>query len=1072
MATSFSVKVTTAVALSLVVWLALGLIAILSIEEFYSASRALKRMQTVHGHIDAILQDTERAEVVQYRFQLTGDPAASEEFSAMTHRVRGAIGDLGELLAEPEQKERLGQLDRVIADRFKVLAEAIRLRGSGTAAMALLFNERSMDSGTVIHRIAETIAEHDRQMIKAKEEQVLAKATAATWITFFANALAVIVLVWVVIVIRRYEKDRQRVEGELRRAQGRLTLALEASNSAVWDWDLAKDQIYLSAGWSQMLGAPAQESTIAPAALLELVHPDDLEQVRKMVRDTLKGVTADYHEEHRVRRTDGQWIWILSHGRVVQQDPGGRPQRMAGTNLDVTERKRIELALREHDQQLRLAMETAGMAGWRWEVASDEFTWLDTPEHLAGPVPAGGYSSLLDMVHPEDLVHFIRALNDVARGGEVYRDEVRITRGDGRVAWVLVRGRPEREADGKVTQVIGVAQDISEIKEAEQGLRASERQMRLVTNAVPAVISYQDAGERIRFCNQQMSKMLGLRQEEITGRSLRELFGEQAYQQFRPFILRALSGEDVHFERIHQSPRGPVDLSVTYVSRRNEMGEVEGFYTLATDVSDLKRLDRMKSEFVSTVSHELRTPLTSIRGSLGVLAGGIAGPLPDKARGFIDIAKNNCERLIRLINDILDMEKIESGKMTFQLRVFDLMELIEQVVKANEGFAAQHKVRLQVRAARPGPRVNADSDRLAQVLTNFISNACKFSPADSSVEVSVSAEGERLRVAVTDHGPGISEEFQKRIFQKFSQADSSDVRKMGGSGLGLSISKAIVEGLGGEVGFSTEAGKGSTFYFLLPELHEPSQMPAKAFSGRPRVLVCEDDADVGKLLQIMVDNAGCDSDLAVSAAEAKRLMRERRYAALTLDLRLPDQDGLSLLRELRADAASAAVPVIVVSATAQEGKLVIGGENLGVVDWLSKPIDEARLLENLRSALGAAGRLRVLHVEDDADVRKIVSTIARDICEFDAAESLAQARTKLEQDHFDLVLLDLGLPDGSGWELLSLINRLTPRPRVVIFSASDPGEMGEAAGYMYLVKSQTSERQLIDAIGAAVKGSG
>lgn len=149
----------------------------------------------------------------------------------------------------------------------------------------------------------------------------------------------------------------------------------------------------------------------------------------------------------------------------------------------------------------------------------------------------------------------------------------------------------------------------------------------------------------------------------------------------------------------------------------------------------------------------------------------------------------------------------------------------------------------------------------------------------------------------------------------------------------------------------------------------------------------------------------------------------------------------------------------------------MGGESLGVVDWLSKPIDEARLLDDLRSTVGAGRRLRVLHVEDHADVRNVVATLGRDIAEFDSAESLVQAKAKLEQGGFDLVLLDLGLPDGSGWELLSLLNRLTPRPRVVIFSARDAGEEGEeAAGYTFLVKSQTSEQQLIAAIADAVRG--
>ena len=253
---------------------------------------------------------------------------------------------------------------------------------------------------------------------------------------------------------------------------------------------------------------------------------------------------------------------------------------------------------------------------------------------------------------------------------------------------------------------------------------------------------------------------------------------------------------------------------------------------LENDNKMLKRLDRTKSEFLSTVSRELRTPLTSIRDSLEVLASGVAGSLPDKARSFIEIAQNNCERLIRLINDILDIEKIESGQMSFALRPLDLMELIDQTVKADEGFAARHDVRLQVVAAQPGAKVHADPDRLAQVMTNLISNACKFSPPGSTVDIAVTREGGRLKVAVADCGPGISDEFLACIFQRFSQADSSDARQKGGTGLGLSISKAIVERLGGEIGFTTGKGKATTFYFFLPECSEPAGARSRSIRNR------------------------------------------------------------------------------------------------------------------------------------------------------------------------------------------------------------------------------------------------
>jgi PAS domain S-box-containing protein len=646
---------------------------------------------------------------------------------------------------------------------------------------------------------------------------------------------------------------------------------------------------------------------------------------------------------------------------------------------------------------------------------------------------------------------------------------------DGKQHFASLSGIPIFDKAGRFGGYRGIGTDITARKQAEQALRESERELRLITNAVPAVISYADAGERMRFCNDAMAQLLRRPQHMILNRTMREIFGEERYRVLEPHVRRALAGEEAHFERTQITENGDVrDLAVTYAPRRNDRGEVEGFYTLATDITAIRRLERLKSEFVSTVSHELRTPLTSIRGSLGLLSGGVGGALPDKAKSLIEIAKNNCERLIRLINDMLDIEKIESGNMSFNLRVLDLMELIDQVTRANEGFAQQHAVRLQVTAAVAGAKVQGDGDRLVQVLTNLISNACKFSPSGGSVSIAVSRLGGRFRVEVTDQGPGISEDFRKRIFQKFSQADSSNTRKEGGTGLGLSISKAIIERLGGSIGFSSEAGKGATFYFEIPEWSEQSSpapdaaVAPDAPGARPRVLVCEDDPDVGKLIQLMLRNAGLDSDLAYDASEAKVLLLRHRYAAMTLDLMLPGQDGLSLLRELRSAPGMAHLPVIVVSATAEEGKLKIHGENLEVIDWIGKPIDEKRLFSDLRQVLGAA-RPRVLHVEDDADLRRVVSAMGRDIADFEPAESIGEANAKLARERFDMVLLDLALPDGSGWELLQLINRLTPRPRVVIFSAHDDDagtDRGQDA-HAFLVKSQTSEQQLVDTIRGA-----
>jgi PAS domain S-box-containing protein len=247
-------------------------------------------------------------------------------------------------------------------------------------------------------------------------------------------------------------------------------------------------------------------------------------------------------------------------------------------------------------------------------------------------------------------------------------------------------------------------------------------------------------------------------------------------------------------------------------------------YAVARDVHERKKLERMKNDFVSAVSHELRTPLTSIHGSLALILGGVAGELPEKARTLTQIAGKNSERLVRLVNDILDIEKIESGTMAFRPARVELMPLVEQSVENNRAYAHQYDVELRIAVAEEA-RIWADADRLQQVLANLLSNAAKHSPRGGVIDIKVQRDDGRVCVSVTDYGKGIPPEFQPRIFEKFAQADTTSTRQKGGTGLGLSISKAIVDRHGGRLWFETAPGTGTTFAFELPEWSEDDTLP-------------------------------------------------------------------------------------------------------------------------------------------------------------------------------------------------------------------------------------------------------
>ncbi|HET9210076.1 MAG TPA: response regulator [Thermoanaerobaculia bacterium] len=571
--------------------------------------------------------------------------------------------------------------------------------------------------------------------------------------------------------------------------------------------------------------------------------------------------------------------------------------------------------------------------------------------------------------------------------------------------------------------------------------------------------------------NPAWEKVLGWTVEELKSRPFAELVHPDDRSPTAAELRRLrLGGASMDFENRYLTKSG----EYRWLSWRAVAALDRGLiYAIARDVEEEKRIEQMKNDFVSVVSHELRTPLTSIRGSLGLIAGGVAGELPEKARSLAEIAAKNCERLVRLINDILDIEKIESGKMGFHFVAVELAPLIERAVEDNRAYAEGYGVELRTAATAAGARVWGDPDRLLQVMTNLISNAVKFSPRGGTVEIATARQHGEVRISVTDHGRGIPPDLAPRIFEKFAQADSSSTREKGGTGLGLSISRAIVERHQGRIGFTSEPGMATAFFCDLPEWGTAMDAAAPEAGERPRILVCEDDRDVARLLGLMLEREGYPVDVAHDAAQARRLLRERSYAALTLDLVLPDQDGVSLIRELRREEATSRLPIVVVSVRAQEGAAELNGGALGVVDWLVKPIDEDRLMAAVERAVrGPLGEgARILHVEDDPDLQRVVAAIVDGDARIERALNLSEARERLARERFDLVILDLALPDGSGLELLPALGSLDPPTPVLIFSARevDPAVAGRVAAV--LVKSQTSNRELLERIRSALKRS-
>lgn len=476
--------------------------------------------------------------------------------------------------------------------------------------------------------------------------------------------------------------------------------ALEGSMLAVFDWDVAADEVRLSATWPAMLGGAPGETRATRDELLAIVHPDDVDRVASAAIDALRGRSAHYDVEHRVRRFDGSYIWIHSRGKVTARDPEGRALRFSGTNADITARVVAEQRLKERELQLHQLIDT-----------------------------------------------------------------------------------------------------------------------------MPAAIVVFGPDERMLFHNRTYTQLMNLPDEDLTGRLVRDVIGAERYGAVAPHMREVLAGRVQRFEqRIADDAGRATDFEVVYTPLRDAEDRVTAAIAVRFDITHLKDLDRMKDRFVAVASHELRTPLAAMRGSLGLLQGGVAGELPEEARSLVDIAVQNCERLVRMADDLLDLEKMAAGQMAYRIRALDWNRVLAVALESSRGFIASHGVRFELKP-HESLRVRGDEDRLIQVLSNLLFNAAKFSPRGSVVTVSAGRHAPgRIRTSVRDHGPGIPESFRARVFQRFAQADTEDSRATEGTGLGLAISREIVERLGGRIGFDAAQGGGTVFWFDLPEA-TPARTP-------------------------------------------------------------------------------------------------------------------------------------------------------------------------------------------------------------------------------------------------------
>ncbi|GFM30077.1 ATP-binding protein [Novosphingobium sp. PY1] len=582
----------------------------------------------------------------------------------------------------------------------------------------------------------------------------------------------------------------------------------------------------------------------------------------------------------------------------------------------------------------------------------------------------------------------------------------------------------------------------------------SLRRQAVLENAMDGILTLNPSGS-IESSNAATTRLFGFREAELDRRDVAMLFaGQPAIGAF------ARELREIHLSRDNQGTareltgkrKDGTEFPIEIALSAMVLNEGLRYVAVIRDITERKRVEQLKSEFVSTVSHELRTPLTSIAGSLGLLSGGAAGELSERAGRLISIAQNNANRLVRLINDILDIEKIESGSMPFHNREIDLTAALAESIEANRSFADGYGVRLALKAPQGTLLINADPDRLAQVFANLMSNAIKFSPKGGTVTVTVTPGTRSHRVSFADEGLGIPEEFRSRIFGKFAQADSSDTRQKGGTGLGLSIVREIVQRLGGEVSFESQLNEGTSFHVDLPAMIARPRITEQGHEAS--LLLCGNIA--ASAFAEALRRSGNTVKLVGNMEQVRDALAESVYDGIVVDMGLPDGAGIEIIRTVRETAEHAQTPVLALGG--RPGPDEMEGDAALVLDWLSKPVEVTRLIDSVDAAARVLDgtRPRVLHLEDDPDIARIVAEALEGRADVVTVDGLAAARRELAQRSFDLAILDLTLTDGDGSALLPDLHRNgEPLLPVVIFSAQDADPETAGSVDAYLTKART-----------------
>jgi PAS domain S-box-containing protein len=660
--------------------------------------------------------------------------------------------------------------------------------------------------------------------------------------------------------------DRYHFEKRLRTMQERYELAICAGNVGIWDWNLEQVEFYIDTNLKTTLGYTELDIPNSLEAWYGLIHPEDRGLVMAAIQDYLEGITPSYAIEHRKIHKNGEVLWFLSQG-VAFAGAGDQIIRMAGTETEITKRKHTETALQEKALLLDLANDSIIVRDLLDQITFWNQKAVEVYGYTAQEAIGKYLYDLLPTAFPQRSLAIKKQLLTQGR----WEGELIQTKRDGAEITVSSRQALQLDMYGNPRQVLEINTDITAAKQAKATLQEANRRWQSLLDNIQLVVVGTDQDGVLEYANPFFLQLTGYTKEEVLGVNWLEKFIPPVYQS--DLKEKTLANTE-NFTPYYQNPiltKVGEERMIAWNNTllRNPDGTVSSVMSIGEDITDRQIVNRMKDEFISVISHELRTPLTAIRGSLGLLAGGFLAKHPEKAQRMIEIAAENTDRLTRLINDILDIERIEAGKMDLEINPCSPLEMIQYTLTTLQPLASKVDVSLELGEVSPiiqETSLLADRDRLLQVLTNLVSNAIKFSPPQGKIEVTArmiscldrsklpetptpvlqkksvavnsntfqvpdqaqedkdskycpilpSTTSQHILFQVKDQGGGIPTDKLESIFDRFQQVDASDSRSKGGTGLGLTICRNIIRRHGGAIWAESQLGAGSSFFFSLP----------------------------------------------------------------------------------------------------------------------------------------------------------------------------------------------------------------------------------------------------------------